>query len=162
MLIISDIHSTDLQHPRSCSKHSNSHIIINTTWCVLLIAMISHPPLACDYKHDIWIGRVMQLHILSVLLLDRVGELHWKFSSVSWTYKLLTIIWIRHFDTHGSVHHNTILIKMTNKMQLCRIIHYSIVPWLLYMFRAIFSLIIRSILIVITAVINKTRSCNHS
>ena len=36
-------------------------------------------------------------------------------------------------------------------MQLCRIIYYSIVPWLLYMFRAILSLIIRSILTVITA-----------
>jgi hypothetical protein len=31
--------------------------------------------------------------------------------------------------------------KITNKTQLCRII----IPWLLYMFRAIFSLIIRSI-----------------
>jgi hypothetical protein len=39
------------------------------------------------------------------------------------------------FDIHGSVHHNTILIKMTNKMQLCRIIYYFIVPWLLYMFQ---------------------------
>ena len=44
------------------------------------------------------------------------------------------------FDIHGSVHHNTILIKMTNKMKLCRIIYYSIVPWLVYMFRAILSL----------------------
>jgi len=35
--------------------------------------------------------------------------------------------------------------KMTNKMQLCRIIYYSLVPWLLYMFRAILSLISRSI-----------------
>jgi hypothetical protein len=43
-----------------------------------------------------------------------------------------------------------ILIKMTTKMKLCRIIYYSIVPWLLYMFRAILSLIIRSILTVIT------------
>jgi hypothetical protein len=38
------------------------------------------------------------------------------------------------YDIHGSVHYNTILTKMTNKMQLCRIIYYSIVPWLLYMF----------------------------
>ena len=45
----------------------------------------------------------------------------------------------------------TSLIKMTNKMQLCRIIYYSLVPWLLYMFRAMLSLIIRSILTVITA-----------
>jgi len=43
------------------------------------------------------------------------------------------------------------LIKMTNKMHLCRTIYYSIVPWLLYMFRAILSLIIWSILTVITA-----------
>jgi hypothetical protein len=35
--------------------------------------------------------------------------------------------------------------KMTNKVQLCRIIYYSLVPWLLYMFRKILSLIIRSI-----------------
>jgi len=44
-----------------------------------------------------------------------------------------------------------ILVKMTNKMQLCRTIYYCIVPWLLYMFRAILSLIIGSILTVITA-----------
>ena len=44
-----------------------------------------------------------------------------------------------------------ILIKITNKMQLYRIIYYSFVPWLLYMFRAILSLIIRSILTLITA-----------
>ena len=33
------------------------------------------------------------------------------------------------------VHTNPI--EMTNKMQLCRTIYYSIVPWLLNMFRAI-------------------------
>jgi hypothetical protein len=60
--------------------------------------------------------------------------------------------WTTHvFDIHGSVHHNKILIKMTNKMHLCRIIYYSIVPWLLYMLRVISSLIISSILTVITA-----------
>jgi hypothetical protein len=31
-------------------------------------------------------------------------------------------------DVHGSVHHNTILIEMTNEMQLCRAIYYSIFP----------------------------------
>jgi hypothetical protein len=31
-------------------------------------------------------------------------------------------------DVHGSVHHNAHLIEMTNKMQLCRTIYYSIVP----------------------------------
>jgi hypothetical protein len=31
-------------------------------------------------------------------------------------------------DVHGSVHHNTNLIEMTNKMQLCRTIYYSTVP----------------------------------
>jgi len=35
------------------------------------------------------------------------------------------------FDFHESVHHNTNLTKMTNEMQLCRTIYYSIVPWLL-------------------------------
>jgi len=77
-----------------------------------------------------------------------------------------------------------ILIKMTSKMQLCRIIYYCIVPWLLYMFRVILSLIIRSVLTVITASgfihmhccrllscprpqptrthVNETRSCNYS
>jgi len=30
----------------------------------------------------------------------------------------------------------TFLIEMTNNMQLCRAIYYSIVPWLLNMFRA--------------------------
>jgi hypothetical protein len=47
-------------------------------------------------------------------------------------------------DVHGSVHHNTNVIEMTNKMQLCRTVYYSNVPWLLNMFRAILSLIIRS------------------
>jgi len=55
------------------------------------------------------------------------------------------------FNIHGSVDHNKILIKMSNKLQLCRLIYYSIIPWLLYMFRAILSLIIRSVLTVITA-----------
>jgi hypothetical protein len=36
-------------------------------------------------------------------------------------------------------------------MQLNRMIYYSSIPWLLYMFQAILSLIIRSILTVITA-----------
>ena len=31
-------------------------------------------------------------------------------------------------DVHRSVHHNTDLMGMTNKMQLCRTIYYSIVP----------------------------------
>jgi len=29
-------------------------------------------------------------------------------------------------DIHVSVHHNTIFIKLTNKMQLCRIIYFSL------------------------------------
>jgi hypothetical protein len=33
-----------------------------------------------------------------------------------------------YLDVHGSVHHNTNLIEMTNKMQLCWTIYYSIVP----------------------------------
>jgi len=33
---------------------------------------------------------------------------------------------------------------MTSKIELCRTIYYSIFPWLLDMFRAILSLIIRS------------------
>ena len=60
-------------------------------------------------------------------------------------------IYGNYLTKHLITHHNTVLIKMTNKMQLCRIVYYSIVPWLLYMFRAILSLIIRSILTVITA-----------
>jgi len=31
-------------------------------------------------------------------------------------------------DVYGSVHHDTNLIEMTNKIQLCRTIYYSIVP----------------------------------
>jgi len=31
-------------------------------------------------------------------------------------------------EVHGSMHHNTNLIEMTNKMQLCRTTYYSIVP----------------------------------
>jgi len=41
-------------------------------------------------------------------------------------------------DIHGFVHHNTFRIKVTNKMQLCKAIHYSNVPRLICMFRAIF------------------------
>ena len=35
---------------------------------------------------------------------------------------------LKKLDVHGSVHLNTNLIEMTNKMQLCRSIYYSIVP----------------------------------
>jgi len=49
------------------------------------------------------------------------------------------------------VYHNTNLIEMANKMQLCRTIYYSIVPLLLNMFRALLSLIIRSFQTVLTA-----------
>jgi len=42
-------------------------------------------------------------------------------------------------------------IKMTNDMQLSGMIYYSIIPWMLYMFQAILSLIIRNILTVIAA-----------
>ena len=31
-------------------------------------------------------------------------------------------------DVHGSLHHNSNLIEITNRMQLCRTIYYSIVP----------------------------------
>jgi hypothetical protein len=48
-------------------------------------------------------------------------------------------------DVHGSVHHNTYLIEMINKKQLCRTVYYSIVLWLLNMFQKILSLIIRSV-----------------
>jgi len=54
-------------------------------------------------------------------------------------------------------------------MQLCRIIYYSISPWLLYLFRAILSLIAHSYSVPNqprqqpTAVhVNETRSCNYS
>jgi hypothetical protein len=30
------------------------------------------------------------------------------------------------FHIHGSVHHDTVFKKMTKKMQLCRIIYYSL------------------------------------
>jgi len=56
--------------------------------------------------------------------------------------------WFR--DIHSSVPHNIILIKLTKKIQLCRIIYYSIAPCLLYMFWATLSLIIKSILTVTT------------
>jgi hypothetical protein len=71
----------------------------------------------------------------------------WRLSScgmwrrVVW-YKLADLL--KKPDVHGSVHHNTNLIEITNKIQLCRTIYYSIFPWLLNMFRAILSLIIRS------------------
>jgi hypothetical protein len=42
-------------------------------------------------------------------------------------------------------------LKITNKMQMCRIIYYFIVPWLFNMFRARLSFIIRSFWTVIAA-----------
>ena len=39
----------------------------------------------------------------------------------------ITTYGICKLDVHGSVHHNTNLIEMTNKMQLCIKIYYSIV-----------------------------------
>jgi hypothetical protein len=39
-----------------------------------------------------------------------------------------TLLDFEDFDIHGSVHHNAILIEMTNKMQLYKINYYYIVP----------------------------------
>jgi len=55
------------------------------------------------------------------------------------------LVFEKFFDVHGPVHHNINLIEMTNKMQLCRTIYYSIVPWLLSMFRVILLPVIRSL-----------------
>jgi len=63
----------------------------------------------------------------------------------------LKVLCTLRLDVHRSVHHNTNLIEMTNKLQLCRTVYYSIVPWLLNMYRAILSLIIRSFETIITA-----------
>jgi hypothetical protein len=99
-----------------------------------------------------------------------------------WLNSFWLLIYDNGLDVHGSVHHNTNLIEMTNKMQICRTICYSIVPWLLNMFRAILPLIIRSFQTVITASgfthvcrcrplswqgpattnVCKNRSCNYS
>ena len=38
--------------------------------------------------------------------------------------KISEIVWIKHFDVHESVHRDTIM-KVTNKMQLYRLIYYS-------------------------------------
>jgi len=55
------------------------------------------------------------------------------------------------FDIHGSVHHNTMLIKMTNRMQLYRIIYYLLSVALVGEYSAT------------TAIhVNETRSCNYS
>jgi len=35
---------------------------------------------------------------------------------------------VHHLDVHGSVHYNTNLIEMTDKIQLCRTICYCTVP----------------------------------
>ena len=40
----------------------------------------------------------------------------------------MNICCLPYLDVHGSVHLNTNPIEMTNKMQLCRTIYYSIVP----------------------------------
>ena len=40
-------------------------------------------------------------------------------------------------DVYGSVLHNTNLIEMTNKMQLCRKIYYFIVPLILPLCNAV-------------------------
>jgi len=99
------------------------------------------------------------VNMLSLILfckcIARSGKLNfcsiWNFlSSCSFTipclYPLTKYCVDTVHDVHGSVHHNTNLIEMTNKMRLCRTIYYSIVPWMLNMFRAILSLIIRSFL----------------
>jgi hypothetical protein len=44
---------------------------------------------------------------------------------------------LQEIDIHGSVHYNTILTKMTNKLQLCRIIYYSLTA--LHVLRNIFA-----------------------
>jgi hypothetical protein len=54
-------------------------------------------------------------------------------------------------STLWRITNNANLTKMTNKMQLCRTIYYSIFPSLLNMFQPISSLIIRSFWAVITA-----------
>jgi len=56
---------------------------------------------------------------------------------MNYNYKLLLLLMLPAVATLS-------FIQMTNKMQLCRTIYYSIVPWPLNMFRAILSLIIRS------------------
>jgi len=54
---------------------------------------------------------------------------NWVFkeSSLRFVFKGLITLRLK-LDIHGSVHHNTNLIEMTNKIQLCRTIYYSIVP----------------------------------
>ena len=60
--------------------------------------------------------------------------------------------WTPQWENRTKLYNMTLnFIEMNNKMQLCRIVYYSIVPWLLSMFRAILSLIIRSFYTVITA-----------
>jgi len=38
------------------------------------------------------------------------------------------VLKLHKLDVYGSEHHKTILIEMTNKIQLCRTNYYSIVP----------------------------------
>jgi len=63
----------------------------------------------------------------------------------------LADVQIHSFDNHGSLHRNIILIKWPTTCNCVGQAYYSIVAWVLYMFREILSLIIRRILTVITA-----------
>ena len=110
----------------------------------LLIHSLSYTDfkIACCIMLNTWLYIVVNY----VLLNDILALLVATFYFLQYMYNETFI-----FDIHGSVHHNTVFIKMTNKMQLCRIIYYCIVPWLLYMFGAILSFFSRSVLTVITA-----------
>jgi hypothetical protein len=46
----------------------------------------------------------------------------------SLTFENCKYSYLNELDVHGNVYHDTNIREMTNKMQLCRTIYYSIVP----------------------------------
>ena len=60
-----------------------------------------------------------------MFLLERIGEVN---AGAGIPPRSIPIEGKTSFDVHGSVHHYTNLIEMTNMMHLCRTIYYSIVP----------------------------------
>jgi len=147
---------TDTRSGSSCgtpisrsSSVSRNPTLTTTRSATLLCSWALQP--SCTAVWGIWeSARWVQKCLLPVTKLAYAfGKHRWFWCNCANSLQLFRVPnWVEEFicilDVHGSVHHNTNLIEMNNKMQLCRTTYYSIVPWLLNMFRAILSLIIRS------------------
>jgi len=99
-------------------------------WVLYALCCLSETLSICSASQIIFRKLSFLLHVIGVVISNHLPSKHnsvRKFKELR-GYEL---------DVHGSVHHNTNLIEMTNKMQPCSTIYYSIVPWLINMFWAI-------------------------